>query len=49
MVVNYYVLIYVSASLTESLSLTLTILGAALWLEAYRNNERLWPCLSAAW
>jgi hypothetical protein len=40
---NYYVLIYLPESLTESLSTTLLVLASACWIEGYRRRSNLLP------
>ena len=48
LLVNYYVLIYLSISLTESLSLTLAIFAVTCWLEAYRKSGDLRPLIAGS-
>ena len=45
---NFYVLIYLPESLTESLSTTLLILAGACWLESYRRRANLLPLLAGS-
>jgi hypothetical protein len=48
MLVNYYVLIYTPETLTESVSLTLLVFAAGLWVSLWRNGLSAWPLLRAA-
>ncbi len=43
LLLNYYALLYTTAALTESLSLTLLVFVSACWLNAYRTHEAVWP------
>ena len=46
LLLNYYVLIYTPASLTESLSLTLLVTAAAWWVLLWRKGLNAWPLLA---
>lgn len=48
LLVNYYVLIYFSASLTESASLSLLVFAAACWIDARGNAMRHWPLIAGS-
>jgi hypothetical protein len=43
LLLNYYVLIYIPESLTESVTLSLLVVAAGCWLLAYRRDAGLWP------
>jgi MFS family permease len=42
---NYYVLLYTSVSLTESLSLAMLLLVAGCWIAMWQGRDRNWPIL----
>lgn len=42
---NYYCLLYVPITLTESLSVTLVIVAAACWLMLQQNRSAIWPLI----
>jgi len=48
LLVNVYVLIYTPESLTESLSLTLLVLTAALWVVQWRSGLAAWAVLAGS-
>ena len=48
LLVNYYVLIYIPESLTESVSLSLLVIAGGCWLVAYRGGAGVWPLVAGS-
>ncbi|MEP6943263.1 MAG: hypothetical protein ABI981_10025 [Betaproteobacteria bacterium] len=45
---NYYVLLYTTTTLTESLSLTLLVFVAGCWLTSRRHPKAVWPVVAGS-